>query len=148
MTPERVREALTGADRSGEAPGPDEWPANRMSRNGPLRRSARPVSSDVRLVRLRSTGLTSHPHMTHFLHAVVHPRRVYEPTDPAMKKRLQAVSNTVNAAFDAARTAGRRQTVGSAFLPEIAFFGFSSSVPHYKWYSSKNQSSEPNDPIL
>jgi hypothetical protein len=31
------------------------------------------VASDVLAVRLRSTRLTSHPHLKHFNHAVVHP---------------------------------------------------------------------------
>ena len=34
------------------------------------------VPSDVRSARLRSTRLAAHPHLEHFFHAVVHPRRV------------------------------------------------------------------------
>jgi hypothetical protein len=33
----------------------------------------------------------------------VHPRRVYQPTDPAMKKRLKPHSKTVKATFETAR---------------------------------------------
>ena len=44
-----------------------------MSICGGMRRL---MPSDVRSVRLRSTRLAAHPHLEHFFHAVVHPRRV------------------------------------------------------------------------
>ena len=44
-----------------------------MSICGALRRL---MPSDVRSVRLRSIRLAAHPHLEHFSHAVVHPRRV------------------------------------------------------------------------
>ena len=44
-----------------------------MSICGALRRL---MASDVRSVRLRPIRLAAHPHLEHFFHAVVHPRRV------------------------------------------------------------------------
>ena len=48
----------------------------RPVRNRDLRRTLRPVTSDVRRVRLRSTGLRLHPNLIDSEQAVVHPIRV------------------------------------------------------------------------
>ena len=78
-------EVLSKPYESGSANGMKEMS---MTRKRVPRGMRRLMPFDVRSVRLRSIRLAAHPHLEHFLHAIVHPRRVVAPLlRPGNKQR-------------------------------------------------------------
>ena len=92
-----------------------------MSICGGMRRL---VPSDVRSVRLRSARLAAHPHLKHFLHAIVHPRRVVAALSlltPRHKERATHMSYVLLRA--------KRASVGRARMGLMDFEARGSQVP-------------------